>query len=633
MYFHPHPPFRNQWEHTMKRIKAESIVVAGILIWGTILRFYDWKRLPFTHDEYSTIFRTGYNSFAELISLGVQVDTMPAFLQVFVHYWIALFGASPIAVKLPFLLMGTASVFLMFRLGVIWNQRQTGLLAAATMATTQYAVMYSQIARPYISGLFFSLLLLIFWSRLIRGEKPPGFNYNTLGFVFAGALCAYNHHLNLLFLVVVGLSGLFYLKGQALYRYIIAGAGIFALYIPHLSIFFDQLSRGGVEDWLAKPTWGWILNYFFYLGHFSLIATSTYLVVILLPIFFRKETPLLSKTNILWAGLFTIPFLITFFYSLFVNAVLQFSGLIFGFPALLMLAFSTWKNAPTKVLYPTIVLILGINTFSLFYTRQHHQVFYQSAYEEILAGHEAAQLRNDATLSMIQLTPQIAAHLHKGPYPNTDYIDLNHLTPAGLDSLLQREAHRYHSAYLGLQGSANPAFVPVVRRFFPKISTQRNYFIGTTRTFEKGNRPAPFAEISDSGNLNTPYLSGFEIQLSKLIKHPNDEIDIVAKVLSNASIAEMVLVAELRDGEDKVHWQGTPVAPFQGDHEGYVYPVTTIKLADMPPPKEGIVLLAYLWNPAEESIPNYQLQGFHREGNPVLYGLIAPIRQPVNIVE
>ncbi len=87
-----------------------------ILIVAAILRFWDYFFIPFTHDEFSAFFRTGFTNFHELIEKGVKTDTHPAGVQVFMNYWILLFGEAPWVVKLPFTLMGLAAVFIVYQL-------------------------------------------------------------------------------------------------------------------------------------------------------------------------------------------------------------------------------------------------------------------------------------------------------------------------------------------------------------------------------------------------------------------------------------------------------------------------------------------------------------------------------------
>ncbi len=223
------------------RISSNNLVLIFILLIGALLRMWHLTEIPLTHDEFSVVFRTGYDSFAELIEQGVMVDVHPAGVQVFVNYWVALFGESAVAVKIPFILFGILSILLIYKLGEEWFNPSVGLITAVFIACLEYAVMYSQIARPYMSGMFFSLLMVYGWQRYLfsPGKSPIAW---LILYVLASAICAYNHYFSLMLAAMVGVTGLFFITRQRLIAYALAGVGIFALFIPHLPVFFHQFS-------------------------------------------------------------------------------------------------------------------------------------------------------------------------------------------------------------------------------------------------------------------------------------------------------------------------------------------------------------------------------------------------------
>ena len=170
----------------------------------------------------------------------------------FLYYWTKLFGSEAWVVKLPFTVLGILSVWLTYIIGRKWFNESVGLISSAYVASIQFTVMYSQMARPYISGLFLSLLMIYFWSNLIM-NPDRNFVRNFTMYIISSALCAYNHHFSLLFAAIVGISGIFLIQRRFLMKYMLAGVLIFVLYIPHLRIFFYQLNVGGIEEWLGKP--------------------------------------------------------------------------------------------------------------------------------------------------------------------------------------------------------------------------------------------------------------------------------------------------------------------------------------------------------------------------------------------
>ncbi|MCK9562538.1 MAG: glycosyltransferase family 39 protein [Bacteroidales bacterium] len=201
---------------------TNKTVILLILLIAIILRFINYFDIPFTHDEFSAMFRLNFDSFSELIEKGVKIDGHPAGIQVFLYYWTKLFGYQEWIVKLPFAIFGIISVYIIYLIGTKWFNETVGLLSAAYIGSIQFTIMYSQIARLYISGMFFSLLMIYYWSNLMMNPHK-NFNRNSLLFIISTSLCTYNHHFSLLFAAIVGISGVFYIQRKYLIKYVISG--------------------------------------------------------------------------------------------------------------------------------------------------------------------------------------------------------------------------------------------------------------------------------------------------------------------------------------------------------------------------------------------------------------------------
>jgi hypothetical protein len=379
-----------------QKINNKSILVLIIIV-AIILRFFNYFQIPFTHDEFSALFRLKFDSFSELIEKGVKIDGHPAGIQVFLYYWTKLFGTAEWIVKLPFTVFGILSIYVIFLIGKKWFNDTVGLISAAYLASIQFTVMYSQIARPYISGMFFSLLMIYYWSNLMMNPDKK-FYRNSLLFIISTSLCTYNHHFSLLFAAIVGISGIFFIQRKLLFKYLICGLIIFILYIPHLKIFIYQLNVGGVEGWLGKPQNDFLIQFIYYIFNYSVFVIAIILGIFLFGLYQLKKgvfNPKLIVLSFLW---FIIPFFIGFFYSRYFNAVLQYSVLIFSFPLIYFLLFGFIKEQNTKVNLILVSVILLTNIFSLVYGRKHYDVFYKSVYKQILTDYENIKRNNSNTI-------------------------------------------------------------------------------------------------------------------------------------------------------------------------------------------------------------------------------------------
>ena len=372
-----------------KQISTDNVLLILILLVATVLRFYNFNEIPYINDELSALFRARFDTFGELIEKGVLIDGHPAGVQVFLYYWIKIFGTSEFAVKLPFMIMGVFSVLYIYKIARFWFNSSVGLIAASFLSCLQYTVMFSQIQRPYGSGIFIALALVWFWTGYFLGENKFKIK-NISGFIVFGALSAYNHHFSLLLLGLLGIMGLFFIKKDNYRLYLLSGVVIFILYLPHLRIFFYQLNVGGVggpNGWLAPPENDFIYKYLKYVFHFSKLMYLLTFIVICTGVFLffkNKEykNNLKMKFRIISFMLFALSFLIGFYYSIYKAAVLQYSVLIFSFPFLLIFLFSFYSEL-SKIFKITLVMsILIISTYSLIKERKHYEIFYHQGFRE-----------------------------------------------------------------------------------------------------------------------------------------------------------------------------------------------------------------------------------------------------------
>ena len=357
-----------------QKIKSEQIILVIILALATFLRFYNYANWSLSNDELSALARLQFDSFGEMIRQGVMLgDFHPAGVQVFLWFWVKVFGSSAAAVRLPFVVFGIISIYLVFIIGKRWFSPSAGLFAASVLAFLQFPILYSQLARPYSPGLLLSLATVWFWTKIVYDEKRNLKDY--AGFVIFADLCAYTHHYSFLFAIVVGLSGFVFYRKIHWKNYLISALVVGVLYLPHLKIFLYQFGIGGVggnEGWLGKPEPGWILGFLKYTFNESWILLFLIFALFLITFLFRKS----KFTPFHWLALswFLVMFFIGYFYSIWRNPILQYSILLFSFPFLILFFFSFVDNLHNKLK----IIVLAI--FTLFGTVQ--TVFINQFYQQ-----------------------------------------------------------------------------------------------------------------------------------------------------------------------------------------------------------------------------------------------------------
>lgn len=620
---------------------VNNLTLLLILVVAAGLRLFQFSQIPFTHDEFSALFRLGFDSLGELIEKGVKVDFHPAGVQVFLYYYTQWFGTEEWVVKLPFALMGIGSVWFVYRLGKMWFHETTGLLAASLLATIQYTVMYSQIARPYGSGLFLSLVMVFFWSRLMISPQK-GFLKNTILYVVSASLCSYNHHFSLLFVTMVGVTGIFMIPKVFRLKYLLAGVLVFVLYIPHLPVFFHQLSKGGVEGWLAKPDSGFLLDYLYYCLNYSWpLALAVALLIVYGYLANPQKNWRWIRLSLLW---FAIPLTIGFFYSVYVNAVLQFSVLIFSFPLLVLFVFGALPRLSQRMTFVLSFSIMILGAYSLIETRRHYTVFYESVYENILLDLEKAKASHPHGIYLIDSHPEITEYYQRKDHLEDPYISFNEEFQSLKDfkKYLQDHHGEHETLYFGCLSNSNSKIIPLILEFYPFIERQGNYFGGTTYLFTQKVAPRTTAlakwvvpltsleaqkaqSVHFDGNLE--WGPSFTLDLKSFVNSRNNFIDLSVEIESANNLKDVVLVGEITEGDEKVYWGGSDGNDFvlETSQDTLVTTVyQTLKLSDIKVDREEAVLTVYVWNKGHKEFTVKEVSVSRRQGNPIIYSWYYP---------
>ena len=638
----------------MKQRSNQWILVI-ILVVSVVLRMFNFSEIPFTHDEFSALDRLDFDSFSALINEGVKIDGHPAGVQVFLFYWSKIFGVSEQALKFPFIIFGVLAVYFTYLIGKKWFNETVGLLSAATVATLQYTVMFSQIARPYISGLLFSLMMVYYLTKLI--QKPEkNFYLNGILFVVSGALCAYNHHFSLLFAAIVGISGVFFIKKKYLLKYTLFGIAIFVLYIPHLNIFFYQLSLGGVEQWLAKPKPDFLIGYVSFVFNYSWILMLTVLGIALGFLVTKKSVKINYKHYLLFLAWFLLPFLIGYFYSVYFTAVLQYSVLIFSFTFILFLIFGHLPNCKPKTNLILVSIILCAGIYSLIYERQHYTYFYQSCYIKVLEDYKEFNEKEESVFSIIQSVEHINEYYIEKLAVDTNYTKYSDFeSMKELKSFVSENVDQYDKLYLGSLHSINPVVIPIIMEFYPTMEIENNYFGGATYLFSKKGSQSNSKIVSIAHldfesepkafwNYDIEYLTkessfsgqqsyfmdslnewgpSYDIELNQIMNNKSNFIDfsVQAKSLKGFNGA-LLLVALEADGES-IYWTGIPLDELKvkdGLDSDWLKAHVSLKLSDIYINYNNIKLKALVWNKGKGEFLLDDFKVELREGNKKVYG-------------
>jgi hypothetical protein len=636
----------------------EGHLIAFIVIAGAILRLWHFFDIPFTHDEFSAIIRSQYSTFSELIEQGVRVDGHPAGIQVLIWILVRIFGISAPLIKTPFIIFSLLSVWLIYKVGKQWFNSTTGLISAAFLSFLQFPVMYGQLARPYAAGLFFILLFTLFWTKIVfhPEKRRPG---AITGFAISAALSAYTHHFAMLFVVIAGITGIFLTEKRFRWKYILLCLFPVFLYIPHVSILLSQLQTGGVEGWLHKPRLDFILDFSRYVFHFSMF--TGFILIILLFLAYQWRVPEVRINKKMWfiSLIWFISVCLTgFLYSVFRSAVLQYSVLIFVFPFFLFL-FTGLLTTQSRNHQAMLVLLLTALIPSLIEERQHYTLFYKNPYREMIRESVATRIKYADSASIVLDTKKeihelILSRIDPLPFMGKFLEDIG--TRGKLVDFLGET--REKTLGFGCLASTSWENYAVIQSVYPYLkehicyaggdyyvfskddSSERidEYFLRFRNTFKPSlqewinfnpqqltDSSAIDGNISYQCDTSSAFSPTFQKGLRDLIRSDNDVVDISVDMQLPLVFPGAWIIATLTSGDKTIYWGSMPVTDFiKPGTSGRAF--LSLRMSDMDLRHHQIMLTSYIWTPGKVPylLDNYTVAV--RKGNPVIYGLIRPIR-------
>jgi len=185
-----------------------ALVVAGVIAVSALVRLRYVAYAPLWRDE-SLVYYLGLYPLRRLWSpeLGLTGIHPPLFYSIH-HVWALLLGGaeaarSTFAVRFPSVVIGTATVYLVYLVCRDLANRETGLIAAILMAVWRDHVVASQEGKAQVLVIFLMLALVWSTARLVillahEGSRVPlvgraGFWPACAGYVLSGVAIVYTH--------------------------------------------------------------------------------------------------------------------------------------------------------------------------------------------------------------------------------------------------------------------------------------------------------------------------------------------------------------------------------------------------------------------------------------------------------
>ncbi len=180
---------------------------------------------------------------------GVAADVHPLLYYGLLGQWMSLFGEAAGAIRLFSVLLGVATILVLYALARDLFGERTGLVSALIAAVAPFHVQYSQEARMY--ALLGLLLTSAAWC-FVRGWRSgkPGW---WIGFGVLAGLSMYAQQLAAFMLLALGLAPILARRRDQFIRVALAAVLAGLIYLPWLVNLPAQLGKVG-NYWIQRPS-------------------------------------------------------------------------------------------------------------------------------------------------------------------------------------------------------------------------------------------------------------------------------------------------------------------------------------------------------------------------------------------
>jgi mannosyltransferase len=246
-------------------LRGWSIVDSGAIWLGLIAAAAAWLRCATIGDPSLWLDEAHSVAYARLpLSViwgaAAQHEVNPPLYFTLLKAWMAVFGASEVAVRGLSAAVGVISIAVAFRLGRHVAGTLPGLATAVLLASCALHVHYSQEARGYMLALLASLAAVYGAIRILEADSPKGrLRWAWAAYIVGSIVAIYTHSTLLLCPVLISIAATFvWWRHDALSwpfaaRWLLAGVVILAAYAPWLQVLRANVAAMG-DFWVAPVT-------------------------------------------------------------------------------------------------------------------------------------------------------------------------------------------------------------------------------------------------------------------------------------------------------------------------------------------------------------------------------------------
>ncbi|MFO7992137.1 MAG: glycosyltransferase family 39 protein [Thermoplasmata archaeon] len=252
-------------KHPFTPWHTSMIILLGV---SFVLRIYNLSGESLWLDEIYSLERAKLS-----LTQIYEVSYRPLYF-FFLHFWLRIFGTSELALRIPGVIFGVLSVFVLYKIGKLLFDERIGLLSALILALSQFHVWQSQEVRMYSMLAFFSALSMFYFLIMVKKEWS---RLRAAGYLISSVLLFYTHPFGI-FIIVAQNTFLFtFVMSKeskikpSIKKWVMLQTVLFASFIPLLAGYLGKarsIQSGEGLGWISEPTVITIIRVFIrYSGH------------------------------------------------------------------------------------------------------------------------------------------------------------------------------------------------------------------------------------------------------------------------------------------------------------------------------------------------------------------------------
>ena len=384
------------------RLNKTVLMLVSIFVLGLTLRLYDLGDESFWIDEMEAV-RFANLEIAGILDMTSQAGYLhPPFHFILLHYWIRILGVSEFSVRLLSLLFGFSSIPVVYKLGALIFDEETGVIASLISALSLFQIYYSQEARNYIILGFFTLLSIYFFIRFTKRANIR----NIVGYTISSILMIYTHIFSLFVIVMQNIyffTILIFSKRNSrkketdfsLSDWVVTQLFIILSFSSWIPVLLTQTGTG--EMWTSIPTAFSLIDTFSkYSGSFFVLLLFLSLCLmkiiqfihskkhkikikpkIIYKLFDSQQNRSLYLISVWISALVFIPFVVSIFFPIYSTRYTI--GASFAFYILIASIISKLRYKNAKIIVVALIVILSLMNLAPYYSQPNKTQWRQVA--------------------------------------------------------------------------------------------------------------------------------------------------------------------------------------------------------------------------------------------------------------